>query len=240
MKLSRLLFVTVACAVPFVGAWAYYQPASESLIDGFRTTEVASVCDAMEVLYGKRAYMGHKIRPLFKTKFAGPAVTLLLKKEEHKRGPLPELMNTLDSAPAGSVFVMVLEDGEDYGAVGGLMATTLRMRGVAGAVVEGGIRDLPQIQRIQFPIFSTGVVPSTTVNHYSFGGANIPVTCGGVVVHPNDIVTADEDGVAVVPQDKAVAVLKKAQEMDLSEHSTFPFIEQYKSLKKAVEKFGRL
>ncbi len=223
-----------------MAAWAFLQPGGDSLMDGFRTTEVASVTDAMEQLYGTRAYMSHRMRPLFTTKFAGPAVTLLLKREEHQRGPLPELMNVLDTAPAGSVFVMVLEDGADYAAVGGLMATTLRMRGVVGAVVDGSIRDLPQIKRIQFPIFSTGIVPSTTVNHYKFGGANIPVTCAGVVVNANDIVTADEDGVAVVPRDRAASVLQKAQEMDHAEHSTFPYIEKFKSLRKAVEKFGRL
>ena len=240
MKATRLVSGVLAGAVSIVAAWAFLQPGGDPVVEGFKVAEVASVADAIEQLYGQRAYMGHQMRPLFTTKFAGPAVTLVLKKEEHKQGALPQLMEVLDTAPAGSVFVMVLPDGADYAAVGGLMATTLRVRGVAGAVVDGSIRDLPQIKRLQFPIFSTGVVPSTTVNHYKFGGANIPVTCGGVVVNPGDIVTADEDGVVVVPKDRAVAVLKKAQELDVSEHSTYPFIEQFKSLKKAVEKFGRI
>jgi len=69
---------------------------------------------------------------------------------------------------------------------------------------------------------------------------NVPVTCAGQKVNPGDIITADEDGVVVVPRDKAAEILKKAQELDFQERSTYPFIEQVKSLKQAVAKFGRL
>jgi 4-hydroxy-4-methyl-2-oxoglutarate aldolase len=235
-----LVCAVVACAVTLLSGWVFLQPSGDPVVEGFRRVEVASVADAMEQLYGVRAYMGHQMRPVFTTKFAGPAVTMILKKEEHKQGPLPQVMDTLDTAPAGSVFVAVLPNGEDYSALGGLMATTLRARGVTGAVLDGSLRDLPQIKRMQFPVFSTGVVPSTAVNHYKFGGANVPVDCAGVRVNPNDIVTADEDGVVVVPKAHAAEVLKKAQELDEAEHSTYPFIEKYRSLRKAVEKFGRL
>ena len=67
-------------------------------------------------------------------------------------------------------------------------------------------------------MFSRGVAPSTTINHYRVTGVNVPVTCAGVQVNPGDIVTADEDGVAVVPQAKAAEVLKKSQELDDTEH----------------------
>ena len=102
--------------------------------------------------------------------------------------------------PAGSVYVMVLEDGGDYAGIGGLMATAMKYRGLTGAVIDGSLRDTPQIRKLQFPVFSRGIVPSTTINHYRFGGGNIPVTCAGARVNPNDIIVADEDGVAVVPR----------------------------------------
>jgi len=237
MKLKAAAFLIAITAV-----WLFAQPSGDPLIEGFRTTEVASVADAMEQLYGQRAYMVHDMRPIFKTKFAGPALTVYMKKEEHKDGaPATQgMLDAIDNAPAGSVYVMVLEDGLDIGAIGGLMATTMKVRGLAGAVVDGSARDLPQIQRIQFPVYSRGVSPATSVNHYRFVGANIPVTCGGVKVSPNDIITADEDGVVVVPRAKAADVLKKAQELDYTEHATFPFIEKFKSLKQAVAKFGRI
>jgi 4-hydroxy-4-methyl-2-oxoglutarate aldolase len=120
------------------------------------------------------------------------------------------------------------------------MSTAMKYRGLAGAIVDGGVRDTPQIARLQFPVFSRGVVPSTTVNHYRFAGKNIAVNCAGVEVHPSDIIVADMDGVVVVPRERAAEVLKKAQQLDESEHSMYPFIEKYKSIREAVAKFGRL
>jgi len=242
MRITVLLTLLLAAtALGFAGTKAL--PAAEdSLVEGFRLTEVASVADAIEQLYGRQAYMRHDMRAVFKTKFAGPAVTVLLKKEEHKEGSAATqgMIQAIDSSPAGSVYVLVLEDGLDYGAVGGLMATTMKVRGFAGAVVDASVRDLPQIQRIQFPVYSRGVSPGTTVGHYRSVGVNIPVTCAGVTVRPKDIITADEDGVVVVPFEKAAEVLKKAQELDNTEHSMYPFIERFKSLTEAIAKFGRL
>jgi regulator of RNase E activity RraA len=106
--------------------------------------------------------------------------------------------------------------------------------------VDASIRDTPQIGKLQFPVFSRGVVPSTTVGHYRFGGVNIPVTCAGVRVNAGDIIAADEDGVCVVPRARAAEVLKKAQDLDNTEHSTIPYIEKLRSIKEAVAKFGRI
>jgi 4-hydroxy-4-methyl-2-oxoglutarate aldolase len=107
-------------------------------------------------------------------------------------------------------------------------------------VLDGGVRDVPQIKRIQFPVFSRGVVPSTSINHYRFVGVNVPVTCAGVRVNPRDIIVADEDGVAVVPSARAAEVLKRAQELDDTEHRMYPFIEKFRSIREAVAKFGRI
>src|ERR1035437_1326211 len=239
--MSRKFYLVGLPVVVFAG-WVMAQPSGDPLIEGFRTTEVAAVTDATEQLYGQRSYMSHDMRPLFKTKFAGPAVTVLLKKEEHKEGSAASqgMMDAIDAAPPGSVYVIVVEDGLDYGAVGGLMVTAMKYRGLAGAVVDASIRDTPQIGKLQFPVFSRGVAPSTSINHYRCAGVNIPVTCAGVRVNPGDIVTADEDGVAVVSRAHAAEVLKKAQELDNTEHSMFPFIEKFRSLKEAVAKFGRI
>jgi 4-hydroxy-4-methyl-2-oxoglutarate aldolase len=239
--MKRTLILTAA-AVVSAAFWLMAQPSGDPLIEAFRNVEVASVADAMEQLYGQRAYMSHDMRPLFTTKFAGPAVTVLMKKEEHKEGAAASqgMLDAIDSAPFGSVYVMVLEDGLDYGGIGGLMSTAMKARGLAGAVVDGSMRDTPQVRRIQFPVFSRGVAPSTTINHYRFAGANIPVTCAGVRVSAGDIITADEDGVVVVPRARAADVLKKAQELDNTEHSMYPFIEKFRSMKEAVAKFGRI
>src|SRR5881275_2990692 len=202
--MKRVLYIAVP--VFFLAVfWLMAQPAGDPLIQGLREVEVASVSDAMEQLYGQRAYMSHEMRPLSPAKFAGPAITVQLKKGEHKQGAAASqgMLDAIDAAPAGSVYVMVLEDGADYAGIGGLMATAMKVRGFAGAVIDASVRDTPQIRKLQFPVFSRGVAPSTTINHYRFAGKNVPVTCAGARVNPNDIIAADEDGIAVVPQAKA-------------------------------------
>jgi regulator of RNase E activity RraA len=217
------------------------QPA-DPVVEGLRLVEVASVADAMEQLYGQKMYMSHDMRPLFPAKFAGPAVTVMLKKEEHKEGPSASsgMLDAIDTAPPGSVYVMVVEDGLDIAGMGALMGTAMKFRGLAGAVIDGGLRDTPQMRRIQFPVYSRSIVPSTSINHYRFAGVNVPVKCAGVTVRANDIIVADEDGVAVVPREKAAEVLKRAQDLDDTEHRMLPFIEKYRSIKDAVAKFGRI
>lgn len=241
--MKRVLFLVLVATVASA-AWlmAHAQPAEVSLVEGFRTVEVASVSDAIEQLYGQRAYMAHDMRPLSPTKFAGPAVTVQLKKEEHKEGSTASqgMLDAIDSSPTGSVYVMVLEDGVDYAGIGGLMATAMKYRGFAGAVIDASVRDTPQIRKLQFPVFSRGVAPSTTINHYRVTGVNVPVTCAGVRVNPGDIITADEDGVAVVPIGRAADILKKSQELDDTEHRMIPFIEKFRSIREAVKQFGRI
>ncbi len=237
----KRILALVAMAGVLGAVWLWAQPAANPL-DGFRYVEVASVSDAMEQLYGQRAYMSHEMRPLATAKFAGPAVTVQLKKEEHKEGsPASQgMLDAIDAAAPGSVYVMVLENGGDYAGIGGLMATAMKYRGLAGAVIDGSVRDTPQIRKLQFPVFSRGVVPSTTINHYRVTGVNVPVTCAGVQVNAGDIVVADEDGVAVVPRARATDVLKKAQDLDDTEHRMIPFIEKFRSISEAVKQFGRI
>src|SRR5215472_2375432 len=215
---------------------------SGSLLDGFRHVEVASVSDAAEQILGRKIYMSHRMQSIFPAKFAGFAVTVLLKKDEGNKDPnaLAGMMAAIDGGAEDSVYVMTVEDGADIAGMGGLMGTTMHARGYVGAVVDGGVRDVAQLRRIAFPVYALGPVPSTSVGHYKFGGANIPLLCDGVPVQPGDIVAADADGVVVVPRAKAEEILALAQQMDFKEHSMYPFIEKFRSLQEAVRKFGRI
>jgi regulator of RNase E activity RraA len=212
------------------------------LIAQFRRVEVASVSDALEQIAHKRMYMSHRMQPIFTSKFAGYARTVQLKKDEGNNDPeaLTGMLEAIDQGSTDSVYVMVVEDGEDIAGMGGLMGTAMSVRGYAGAVIDGGVRDVAYLRKIAFPVFATGIVPSTSVHHYRFGGAQIPVVCNGVPVSPGDIIVADSDGVAVVPKAQAQAVLALAQQMDYKEHSMYAIIEQLKSIVQAVKKVGRL
>jgi regulator of RNase E activity RraA len=212
-----------------------------ALLDGFRHTEVASVSDALEQISGKRMYMSHRMRPIFPTRFAGFALTVSLKKEQNRDSDaLSGMLAAIDHGDANSVYVMVVDDGNDIAGMGGLMGTAMSARNFSGAVIDGGVRDTAYLQKIGFPVYALGIVPSTSVGHYRFAGANIPVVCDGVAVNAGDIVAADSDGVVVVPRAIASQVLKLAQQMDFSEHSMYAYIEKLKSIEEAVKKFGRL
>ena len=211
------------------------------LLEGFRHVEAASVSDALEQISGRKMYMSHRMRPIFPAKFAGFALTVMLKKESnHDPDALKGMLAAIDQGPANSVYVMVVEDGADIAGMGGLMGTAMASRDFSGAVIDGGVRDTAYLQKIGFPVYALGIVPSTSVSHYRFAGANIPVVCDGVAVNPADIIVADADGVVVVPRATAAQVLALAQEMDFKEHSMYAWIEKLKSIQEAVKKFGRL
>ena len=212
-----------------------------TLLDGYRHVEVASVSDAIEKLSGQRMYMSHRMRPIFSSKFAGVALTVQLKKEENRDpGALQGMLAAIDQGGPNSVYVMVVENGADIAGIGGLMGTAMAARNFSGAVIDGGVRDVGYLQKIGFPVFALGIVPSTSINHYRFAGTNIPVVCDGVTVNAGDFIVADGDGVVVVPRARAGEVLTIAQEMDFKEHSMYGYIEKLKSIEEAVKKFGRL
>ena len=215
-----------------------------AMLEAYRRVEAASVSDAVEQLLHEKRYMSHHMQAIFPAKFAGTALTVKLAKlatnEQGGADALSGMLHAIDSGGSGSVYVMQVEDGADIAGMGGLMGTAMFARGYAGAVIDGGVRDLPQLKRIGFPVFSTGPVPSTSVGHYRFAGANVAIDCDGVKVHPNDIIVADQDGVVVVPREHAVEVLLRAQQLDNSEHSMYPFIEKFHSIVEAVKNFGRI
>jgi regulator of RNase E activity RraA len=211
------------------------------LIEAFRHVEVASVSDALEQILGKKLYMTHRMRPIFRSKFAGFALTVHLKKEENDDPTaLNGMLAAIDEGAKNSVYVMQVDDGADIAGMGGLMGTAMSARNFSGAVIDGGVRDVAYLEKIGFPVFAAGIVPSTSVHHYRFAGANIPIQCDGVMVRPGDIVVADADGVAVVPREAAEKVLVLAQQLDFKEHSMYPIIEKTRSIVEGVRQLGRL
>lgn len=252
INLSRLMItgsVTVAITVCVLLAQKPVRPVSAAdynsdpaaLIEAYRHVEVASVSDATEQLLHQRRFMSHSMRSIFPAKFAGTALTVkLVKQEGADSAALNGMLEAIDKGGPGSVYVMQIEDGADVAGMGGLMGTAMSVRGFAGAVIGGGVRDLPQLTRLGFPVYALGPVPSTAVGHYRFVAMNVPIVCDGVDVSPNDIVVADADGVVVVPRARATDILTLAQKLDNQEHSTYPFIEKFHSIVEAVKQFGRI
>lgn len=212
-----------------------------ALLAGYRHVEVASVSDAIEQLLGQRMYLSHKMQPLFPARFAGYALTVRLEKQENRDTHATDgMLEAIDSGAKDSVYVMSIEDGAYIAGMGGLMGTAMAAREFSGAVIDGAVRDVAYLRKIGFPVYSTGIAPSTLVGHYRVAGTQVPVTIDGVAIHAGDIVVADNDGVVIVPKAHAVEVLLLARQMDFKEHSMYPVIEKTKSILAAVKQFGRL
>ncbi len=216
----------------------------QALIEGFKKSTVASVADAVDQIVGQRGFMSHDMRPRVPGKIVGRAVTAILRKATPEQAT-PALsakhsVAMIDNAKPGEVGIIVVENGLDVAGLGGLMATTAKVRGMAGVVIDGGLRDIPEVRALGLPSYSRSVVPSSSVGRWASAGNNIPVECAGVTVKPGDIIVAGEDGVVRVPQERAAEVLKRSQEIDERETKMVPLIRQYKTLSKVVEVFNRI
>lgn len=213
----------------------------QQLVNGFRRVATASVADAVDRLVGRRGYMDHRIKPrINERRVVGPAVTVL-------EGPTTEFLpphhalDLIDAADPGSVMVIGIDGEPDVAVWGGLMTAGAYARGLAGAVLDGGVRDLAEIRRdYDFPVFARSVSPGTTLGRFRTLGGNVPVTCGGIVVSAGDIVVADIDGVVVVPRASAAEVLKVAEEIDRRELEQARLIVDARSLKEGLAKYGRI
>ena len=246
MKRRILFLIALSLITLTVAAYQKSKPAlsSDPLIAGFQKSYPASVSDAVELVTGKTGTMAHDMKLVNGNAIAGRAVTSLVKPAAPEQAT-PALstkhsVEMIDNAQPGEIGVIVMEGTLDIAAMGNLMATAAKVRGMAGMVLDGAIRDVWDIRRMGLTVYARSSSPRTAVGHYATVARNVPVECGGVTVRPGDILVADEDGVVVVPQERAEEILKKAQEIDQRESGMFPFIRQFKSLTKAIEKFNRI
>lgn len=153
------------------------------------------------------------MRPLFEgIRFAGVAVTV-----KTLASDLAAAFKAIDLCREGDVVVIDSHGSVDTAFWGENMALSARNWGVIGAVIDGACRDIEEIRRMRFPVISKGIAPNVgTISGY--GEVNVPVQCGGVAVHPGDIVMADGNGVVVVLREDSPEILSKARGLLEIEH----------------------
>ena len=200
-----------------------------------------NTADAVEEATGARGWMSADMKPIFDARIAGRAATALMRpvlRTDTRKYP-NHLLEILDQAEPGSVLVYVMEDGVEIAAMGNLMATTAKVRGLAGAVIDGAVRDVTELRRLQFPVWSRRVSPATSVGRMISVDKQIPVRCAGILVNPGDYIVGDPDGVVVVPAGAAEKVVALLKQYDEKESKMIPIIDREKSMLKALEIYNR-
>jgi 4-hydroxy-4-methyl-2-oxoglutarate aldolase len=150
----------------------------------------------------------------------GPAVTT---KWELARGVSLDdavgrfVFQPIDDAKPGSIWVVASGTEQLLSMFGDLIALAAKRRGMLGAVTDSGCRDVATMDSIGFPAFGKGTVSFGPGDVVTPVGANVPVVCGGVFVHPGDFIAADSDGVLVIPRDGIEAVLAACDELQKRE-----------------------
>ncbi len=164
-----------------------------------------SPCDYAGALK-RESFMDAGIKELWPSipRISGPAFTV-----EMLAGENLALHRAVYEAPAGSIIV-AQSNTMDYAVIGGNVTAIAQKRGIAGFVIDGVVRDIREIREMKMPMFGRGVLamPGTKKNAVP---VNTPIVAGGINVNPGDIIVADEEGIAVIPKDKAEEIYQESK-----------------------------
>jgi 4-hydroxy-4-methyl-2-oxoglutarate aldolase len=202
----------------------------------------AVIADILDDLGYRHQVMSHEIRPIDPSLvFAGRALTVLSTDVyEIPAYPYQKELEAIDSLRKGEVLVATTNGSTSSGFWGELLSTAAKARGSRGAVIDGFSRDSRQIQRLGFPVFAKGYCANDSKGRTDVIAYNVPIQCGGVLVHPGDLIFGDYDGVVAVPRLVIGETVRKALEKVDGENKMRKALQKGMGVAEAFRKYGIL